>query len=109
MVAFPWRVTSHGLRLQVYLQPRAANNRLVGCHGESLKIAVTAPPIEGTANAALLRFLAALLEVPLSSVSLLGGAKSRKKQVLIHTTDANSLIQGLTALLERVDKKNRDD
>ena len=105
----PWRVTAHGVELFIHLQPRASQNRVVGVHGESLKIALTAPPVEGAANSALLRFLAFQLKIPVSSVSLLGGEKSRDKHLLIRTTSVAQIDQYLTEMLRRVDKKNRDD
>ena len=105
----PWQHTAQGVRLRVHLQPRASHNRVVGTYGETLKIALTAPPVEGAANAALLRFLASQLHIPVSSVSLLSGEKSREKQVLICTTNSEQIMRSLTEVLRRVDNKKRDD
>jgi uncharacterized protein (TIGR00251 family) len=105
----PWQHTAQGVRLRVHLQPRASHNRVVGSYGESLKIALTAPPVEGAANAALLRFLASQLNISVSALSLLRGEKSRDKQVLIRTTNLEQLDQRLAALLRPVDKKKGDD
>jgi uncharacterized protein len=105
----PWQQTAQGVRLRVHLQPRASHNRVVGSQGESLKIALIAPPVEGAANAALLRFLASQLGIPVSALSLLRGGKSRDKQVLIRATNLEQLDQRLTALLRPVDNKNGDD
>lgn len=107
-MAPPWQHTDTGIRLRVHLQPRASQNRVVGVHGEAMKIALTAPPIEGEANAALLRFLAKLLTIPQSSVSLLSGAKSRDKQVFISTPNAEQTLHTLRDVLQRVDKKMSD-
>ncbi len=104
-MTYPWQHTAHGIRLHVHLQPRASHNRVVGTHGEALKIALTAPPVDGAANTALLRFLASQLNVPASTISLLSGEKSRDKYVLIRTANAERMIQSLTAVLQRVDKK----
>ena len=108
-MTYPWQHTVHGVRLRVHLQPRASHNRVVGAHGESLKVALTAPPVEGAANSALLRFLASQLKVPVSSLSILSGEKSRDKHILIRTTNVEQIDQHLTEMLQRVDKKNRDD
>lgn len=105
----PWRITAHGVELFIHLQPRAGHNRVIGQHGHALKIALTAPPVKGAANAALLRFLASQLNISVSSVSLLKGEKSRGKQVLIRTTNIEQMDWSLTEMLRRVDKKNRDD
>ena len=95
--------------MHIRLQPRASRDRLVGLHGAALKIALTAPPIEGAANAALLAFTATLLQVPRSAVSLLSGAKSRDKHVLVQTTTPDHLIQRIEEVLARVDKKAGND
>ena len=105
----PWSVTPQGVLLRVHLQPRAAHDRVVGLHGEALKVALTAPPVENAANAALLAFLAALLQVPRASVSLMSGAKSREKRVLVSTATPQHLVQRLESTLRRVDKEKGDD
>src|SRR6266545_4234852 len=57
VVPAPWSVTLQGVLLRVHLQPRAARDRVVGLHGEALKVALTAAPVENAANSALLAFL----------------------------------------------------
>lgn len=94
--------------LHVHLQPRASRDRLVGLHGSALKIALTAPPVDNAANASLLSFLAALLQLPRSAFSLLSGLKSREKQIQILTNTPAVLTYRLEQLLCRVDKKNPD-
>ncbi len=101
----PWQITTQGLILHVHVQPRAAQNRLVGRHGGSLKIALSAPPVANAANTALLLFLAALLRIPRSSLTLLSGDKSREKRVQILTHAPTQLAQQLEQLLTAVDKK----
>jgi len=105
----PWQVTVQGVLLRIHLQPRAARDRVVGLHGEALKVMLTAPPVENAANSALLTFLAALLQVPRTSVSLVFGAKSREKRVLVSTTNPQHVTQRLKTILLRVDKKRADD
>jgi uncharacterized protein (TIGR00251 family) len=97
------------VRLRVRLQPRASRNRLIGQHEGRLKIALTAPPVEGEANAALLTFLAALLQIPRSSLRLLDGEKSRNKEVGVRTAAPAVLIRRLEAVLSRVDKTAGND
>jgi uncharacterized protein len=109
VVLDPWQVTAQGVLLRIHLQPRAARDRVVGLHGEALKVTLTAPPVENAANAALLTFLAALLQVPRTSVSVVFGAKSREKRVLVSTTKPQHVAQRLKTILLRVDKKRVDD
>ncbi|MNR82398.1 hypothetical protein D3C72_131560 [compost metagenome] len=70
---------ANGIRLAIRLQPRASRNQVVGMMGDRLKIALTAPPVEGAANAACQAYLADLFKVSKGSVTLIGGEKSRDK------------------------------
>jgi uncharacterized protein (TIGR00251 family) len=70
---------ANGIRLAVRLQPRASRNQVVGLMGDRLKVALTAPPVEGAANAACQAFLAELFKVSKGSVRLIQGDKSRDK------------------------------
>jgi uncharacterized protein len=72
-----------GVSFQVRLHPRAKKDAVTGEHGDALKVALTAPPVEGRANDALIAFLAQLLKVPRSSVSIAAGQGSRNKVVRV--------------------------
>lgn len=78
---FYWR--DQILFIQVYLQPRASSDQIVGLHGDCLKIRLTAPPLEGRANKYLIKFLARCFKVPEQQVTILRGEHSRKKWVQI--------------------------
>jgi uncharacterized protein len=71
--------TASGITFGVKVQPRAWKNAIVGELGKGLKIAVTAPPINGRANQACIDFFADLLNVPRSAVTILSGESSRNK------------------------------
>jgi uncharacterized protein (TIGR00251 family) len=71
------------LVLSLHVQPGAARTEVAGTHGDALKIRLAAPPVEGKANAALLRYLAQAFAVPLREVTLLRGETSRRKTVRI--------------------------
>ena len=75
---------NRNLILTLYIQPSAKHTELVGLHGDALKIKLSAPPIEGKANKALLKFLAERFQVPLRQVSIKQGAQSRYKIVEIY-------------------------
>ena len=72
------------LVLRVRVHPRASRNAVAGIVGDSVKIYLTAPPVEGKANAQLMSLLAEVFAVPKRQVSLQSGAKGRDKQVRIH-------------------------
>jgi hypothetical protein len=71
------------VRLSVRVQPRASANGIAGIHGNSLKIRLTAPPVEGAANDALVIFLADTFAVPRRAIKILAGESSRSKIVEI--------------------------
>ena len=74
----------HNLILTLYVQPGARQTEPVGMYGDALKIKLSAPPVEGKANKALLKFLAERFQVPLRQVLLKQGAQSRYKIVEIN-------------------------
>lgn len=69
------------LQLTVYVQPGARRTEVVGVHDDALKVRIAAPPVEGKANAELVRFLAQALGVPKQQVRITRGAGARRKQV----------------------------
>jgi len=71
------------ITLTLHVQPGAKRSEIVGLHGEALKIKLAAPPIEGRANEALLKFIADLFAVPLRKVELMQGGQSRHKVVAV--------------------------
>ena len=75
--------TPLGIVLLVHLQPRSSKNEITGVHGDRLKIRLTAPPVDSKADEALCDFLAEKLGVSKSSVSIVRGEKSRKKDVMV--------------------------
>ncbi len=69
--------------LKIYLQPKSSKNEIVGPYRDGIKIKVTAPPVEGKANEALVRFLAGRLGVSASHIEILQGHRSREKKLRI--------------------------
>ena len=67
----------------VRVVPRASKSEIVGEHDGSLKVRITAPPVEGAANAELIRLLAKSFGIPRSNVSIVGGESSKKKRIKI--------------------------
>ena len=95
MSYFRW--DGEDLILDCHLQPKASSDEFAGLHGERLKIRLTAPPIEGKANAHLLAFLGAAFGVAKSQVELLSGELNRQKRVRIRQPKKLPELPGLTA------------
>ena len=73
----------NGVYIALHIQPGAKREGVAGLFGTSLKIALNAPPVDGKANTALLRFLANKLGVPRKNIELCSGASSRDKRVFV--------------------------
>ena len=75
--------SAKGVTFAVKVHPRARKNAITGTVGDALKLALTAPPVEGKANQAVIEFFADLFAIPRSSVTIASGETSRNKIVLI--------------------------
>jgi uncharacterized protein (TIGR00251 family) len=71
------------IRLKVRVIPNARKNEVVACTGDEIRLKVKAPAVEGKANAALIEYLAELMEVPRSKIRLKAGEKARTKIIEI--------------------------
>ena len=83
MAYFHW--AGDDLILDIHLQPKASKDEFAGLHGERLKIRLTAPPVDGRANAHLMAFLGQAFGVAKSHVQLLSGELNRQKRVRIQS------------------------
>ncbi len=72
-----------GLVIRLYIQPKASRDQIVGLHGDELKVAITAPPVDGQANAHLVKYLAKEFRVAKGAVSIEKGEMGRHKQIRI--------------------------
>lgn len=94
-----WYRASEGIiTLTLHVQPGAKLSEITGLHGDALKLKLAAPPIEGRANEALLKFIAGLFEVPLRQVEIKQGEQSRHKVVAVTGSriDPETLLTGKT-------------
>jgi uncharacterized protein len=69
------------VRFAVRVQPRASRSEVSGLHGEALKVRLSAPPVDGAANEALIALLADVLAVSRRAVRIVAGASARTKLV----------------------------
>ena len=79
------------VRFSVRLQPRSSRNEVVGLQGDSLKVRVTAPPVEGMANEALIDFLADALKISRRNLCIVSGHSSRTKVIEVRGVDLESV------------------
>src|SRR5437879_5464812 len=95
-------ITDHpeGCVIAVRAQPGARRNAIVGEQADALKVAVTAPPDKGRANAAIAEVLAEALGLKRSQVELVSGPTNRAKKFLLRSLTADALRSKLQALLD---------
>lgn len=89
------RTVADGVLIDVLVHPRASHARVGPVHGDRLKIAVTAPPVDGAANAAVIELLAKHLGRPRRDLEIAGGAGSRQKTVRVRGMDRDAVIAAL--------------
>jgi uncharacterized protein (TIGR00251 family) len=86
-----------GVTLEVSIAPKSSRDAVLGEHGGRLKIALTAPPVDGKANEALIAFLASALGVPKRNITILRGQSSRQKVVEVMGVSSIQAVQALQA------------
>lgn len=89
-----YRRSGGAVSLTLHIQPGAKCNEVMGLHGGALKIRLAAPPVEGRANEALLKFIAEHFDIPVCQVELKQGGQSRHKVIVItgSKVDPESLL-----------------
>ena len=87
--------TPNGATFAVKIHPRGRKNAITGELGDALKLSLTAPPVEGRANQACIEFLANLLNLPRSSVTIASGQNSRKKLIRVSGISADAVRKRL--------------
>jgi len=89
------------VRVFVRVRPRASRNEVVGTHAGRLKVQVTAPPVDGAANQAVVDLLADYFGVPRRSVSIARGSSGRDKTVAVESLGRASVEARVRELLDQ--------
>ncbi len=84
-----------GITFAVKVHPRAKKNAITGEVGDAIKLALTAPPVDGKANEACIEFFAKLFNVPRSSVTIAAGQTSRNKVIRLAGVSAEEVRRRL--------------
>jgi uncharacterized protein (TIGR00251 family) len=92
----PIHGTAKGVTFSIKVNPRATKTAITGTVGDALKISLTAPPVDGKANQAVIEFFADIFKIPRSSVTIASGKTSRFKMIRITGVDKAKVEQHLT-------------
>jgi len=91
-----------GATLAIRVTPRARRNEITQIMADgTIKICLTAPPVEGKANSALIKFLAEILQVASSSIKILSGESGRSKLILVSGMKADVANQRILEALSK--------
>jgi hypothetical protein len=85
----------NGATFTIRVHPRARKNAITGEAGDALKVALTAPPVDGKANEGCIEFFAKLLKLPRSSVTIAAGLTSRNKVIRVAGLTAQQVRERL--------------
>jgi uncharacterized protein (TIGR00251 family) len=89
------RASERGVTLEIQVKVRARKSQVLGIKGDVVSVALAAPPVDGAANEALLRALAAHFGVAKSAVRLVTGDKSRRKVIELSGVDVATALARL--------------
>ena len=91
----PFHPHYDGALIDILVQPRASKSEITGVHDGALRIRIAAPPVEGSANDAIVEFLSKRLKLRKSDVQIVSGASGRRKRVLIRGISVELARDGL--------------
>jgi uncharacterized protein len=92
------RETKNGLSFDIHVNPHASRAGIAGLAEGMLKVKVTAPPVEGAANEAVIALLSKKLGIRKSQIKIYAGAKGRKKMILVGDISKSDLEQKIHQL-----------
>lgn len=95
--------TPQGVIFKIFVLPRSSRNMIAGYYGDAIKIKLTAPPVDGSANKLCLKYLSKCLNIPKSSLEIVSGHSSRNKTILIRFNDANDSEKQYNRIKHQID------
>lgn len=84
------------LTIEILVQPRASREKIGPMHDGRIKVAVTAPPVDGEANAAVIALFARRLGIARGDIAVIAGASSRRKTLRIANVTAQQIAELIT-------------
>ena len=81
-----------GIQFSAIIQPRSSKNKICGLHGESLKIRLTSPPVDGKANKMCVKLLAKMLSVSPSRIVIVSGHTGRNKIIRVEGINTSEFL-----------------
>ena len=95
--------TSWGITFKIFVLPRSSRNKIVGYYEDAVKIKLTAPPVDGSANKLCLKYLSKCLGIPKSALEIVAGQSSRSKTILIKINDTHHMDSEAEKIQQTID------
>lgn len=89
------------VRIPCHIQPRSSRCKISGVHGDAIKIALTAPPVDGKANTSLIEYLSEIFSVPKSRISIVSGETGRNKVIEVSGSSVSLIADAITKQLSK--------
>lgn len=83
----------NGIQFSATIQPRSSKNKICGLHGESLKVRLTSPPVDGEANKMCIKYMAKALSVSPSRITIVSGQTGRNKIIHVEGMDIPEFLE----------------
>jgi uncharacterized protein (TIGR00251 family) len=83
----------NGIQFSATIQPRSSKNKICGLHGESLKVRLTSPPVDGEANKMCIKYMAKALSVSPSRITIVSGQTRRNKIIHVEGMDIPEFLE----------------
>lgn len=84
--------TKNGIQFKIKVQPRSSKNEISGIQGDALKVKLIAPPVDGEANEACIRFLSKIFAVPRKRIKIISGQTSPHKIIEIENITEDEIL-----------------
>lgn len=90
-----FKITENDIIVKVKIVPGSSKNKIVGAYNNALKIAITAPPVEGKANKKCITYLAKFFDVAKLKIEIISGQTSKNKLIKIYDINQKDFLDKL--------------
>jgi hypothetical protein len=88
-----FKLTGNDIIIKVKIVPGSSKNKIIGAYNDSLKITITAPPVEGKANKKCIAYLAKYFDMAKSKIEIISGKNSKNKLIKIYDISQKEFLE----------------
>ena len=94
-----FKITGNDIIVKVKIVPGSSKNKIVGAYSDALKIAITAPPVEGKANKKCIAYLAKYFDIAKSKIEIISGQTSKNKLIKIYDISQKEFLEKIEKIV----------